>query len=551
MKLNIKDTIKVGFAFFTICMFWQLYDTLLPLIMTNTFGLSDIVRGFLMGLDNILALFLLPLFGSISDRSNSKRGRRTPFFVIGVILSAVLLITISVVDQQGLINLKKQGVLDNAELYRKEYVTDSQILEYLNNDKHTEEAGFIVQYGIEDGKVPADFDAKEEPGKFYELIPIKVEGKTSTAYLDLVIPAREALAYETTQNDPTLLIAFVAVLFLVLVAMATYRSPAVALMPDVTPKPLRSQANAIINIMGGLGSGVAMIIMFLRKDYSSNILIFALTAGAMLASMIYFRRAVDEPALVEKKKRIVAAYDAAHGTDIENELDEEEALSGTDKLSPAKRKSLILILFSIFLWFLGYNAMTSTLSIYAANNLGFTDATLIYLTMIPSIFSAVMFLPAAILAAKIGRRRSILLGIVILISGLIACYTLVTPATKERLYYLLAFVTAGWATININSYPMIVEMSKGSNVGKYTGYYYTFSMAAQGVAPMFLGVFMNLFGSRHIMFIYAAVFVFFSGITMFFVKHGDSVIVKKGEVALEAVPQKSAGSASSDLDWFK
>lgn len=527
MKLNIKDTIKVGFAFFTICMFWQLYDTLLPLIMTNTFGLSDITRGFLMGLDNILALFLLPLFGSISDRFNGKRGRRTPFFVTGVILSAILLITIAVVDHQGLANLKKEGVLDNAKLYSKEYVTDSQILEYLNNDDYAEEADFIVQYAIEDGKVPADFNAKDDPGKFYELIPIKVEGKTSNAYLSLVIPARESLAYDYTQSDPQLLIIFVAVLFLVLVAMATYRSPAVALMPDVTPKPLRSQANAIINIMGGLGGGVAMVIMFLRKDYASNILIFALTAAAMLGSMIYFRHAVNEPALVERKKKIVADFDAAHGTDIENELDEEEALSGSDKLSPAKRKSLILILCSIFLWFLGYNAMTSTLSIYASNNLGFTDATLIYLTMIPSIFSAVMFLPAALLASKIGRRRSILLGIVILIGGLIACYVMVTPANKELLYILLAFVTAGWATININSYPMIVEMSKGSNVGKYTGYYYTFSMAAQGVAPMFLGFFMEMFNSRHIMFIYAAIFVFFSGITMFFVKHGDSVRIKK------------------------
>ncbi len=528
MKLNIKDTIKVGFAFFTICMFWQLYDTLLPLIMTNTFGLSDVVRGFLMGLDNILALFLLPLFGAISDRTNSKRGRRTPYFVVGVILSAILLITIAVVDHVGLTNLKDQGVLNNAELYQKEYVTDAKILEYLNDDKNAEEADYIVQYAIEDGSVAADFVAKDNPSKFYEIIPIKVEGKTSTAYLELVVPAREALAKAYTQSDPTLLYIFVGVLFLVLVAMAIYRSPSVALMPDVTPKPLRSQANAIINIMGGLGGGVAMVIMFLRKDYSSNVLIFALTAAAMLASMIYFRRAVDEPALVERKKKIVAEYDAAHGTDIENELDEEEALSGSDKLSPPKRKSLILILVSIFLWFSGYNAMTSTLSIYAANNLGFTDATLIFLTMIPAVFSAVMFLPAALLASKIGRRRSILLGIVILIGGLIACFVLVTPANKELLYILLAFVTAGWATININSYPMIVEMSKGSNVGKYTGYYYTFSMAAQGVAPMFLGFFIELFGgNRHIMFVYAAIFVFLSGVTMFFVKHGDSATIKK------------------------
>lgn len=528
LKLNIKDTIKVGFAFFTICVFWQLYDTLLPLIMTNTFGLNDIWRGLLMGLDNILALFLLPLFGSISDRSNSKRGRRTPFFVVGVIISALMLITIAGVDHVGLKNLKSKGVLDNAVLYEAGYVADEQILEYLEQPEHAKEINYIIEYALRDGKIEEGFVASENLSKFYELIPVKVEGKTATAYLELVIPAREALAHANTQADPQLLIIFVVLLFLTLVAMATYRSPSVALMPDVTPKPLRSQANAIINIMGGLGSGAAMIIMFLRKDYSSNILIFVLTAAVMLLAMIYFKHAVDEPGLVEKKRRTVAAYDAAHGTDIENEADEEEAKSGSDALSTSKRKSLILILSSIFLWFMGYNAMTSTLSIYAANNLGFQDATLIYLTMIPSIFSAIMFLPAAILASKIGRKRSILLGIIILIGGLIACFVMVTPANKELLYILLAFVTAGWATININSYPMIVEMSKGSNVGKYTGYYYTFSMAAQGVAPMFLGLFIKLFNNnRHIMFVYAAIFVFLSGITMLFVKHGDSVAIKQ------------------------
>ena len=528
LKLNIKDTIKVGFAFFTICVFWQLYDTLLPLIMTNTFGLNDVYRGLLMGLDNILALFLLPLFGSISDRCRSRWGRRTPFFVVGVIMSAVLLITISAVDHIGLKNLKKAGVLDNAVLYEQGFVTDAKIMEFLEDEDNAAEIDHIVQYAVEAQKVEEGFVAADNPAKFYEIIPVKVEGKTSTAYLELVVPAREAFANAFTQKDNQLLIIFVVTLFLALVAMATYRSPSVALMPDVTPKPLRSPANAIINIMGGLGGGAAMIIMFLRKDYSSNILIFALTAAVMLIAMIYFKHAVDEPALVERKKKIVAAYDAAHGTDIENELDEEEALSGTDKLSPAKRKSLILILSSIFLWFMGYNAMSSTLSIYAANNLGFTDATLIYLTMIPSIFSAVMFLPAAFLASKIGRRRSILLGIFILIGGLIACFVMVTPANKELLYILLAFVTAGWATININSYPMIVEMSKGSNVGKYTGYYYTFSMAAQGVAPVFLGLFIKLFNNnRHLMFLYAAIFVFCAGITMFFVRHGDSVVIRK------------------------
>ena len=158
MKLNNKRTILVGFAFLSICAFWQMYDNLVPKILTETFGIGESISGIIMAADNILALFLLPLFGGLSDKCTSRLGRRRPFILFGTLAAVVLMM----------------------------------VLPLLTDSFHAEPAAWK-------------------------------------------------------------LICFVIGLGLLLIAMGTYRSPAVALMPDVTPKPLRSKANAIINLMGALG----------------------------------------------------------------------------------------------------------------------------------------------------------------------------------------------------------------------------------------------------------------------------------------------------------
>ena len=169
MKLNYKRTFIVGLAFLSICAFWQMYDNVIPLILTNTFHLNETYSGAIMAADNILALILLPLFGSLSDKTNTKIGKRMPYILFGTGLAIILM----------------------------------NILPILDN-------GYF---------------ASPSNGK---------------------------------------LVGFVVVLGLLLIAMGTYRSPAVALMPDVTPKPLRSKANAIINLMGAVGGiiylGVAAVL---------------------------------------------------------------------------------------------------------------------------------------------------------------------------------------------------------------------------------------------------------------------------------------------------
>ena len=124
MKLNYKRTILVGFAFFLICAFWQAYDNTIPLILTNKFGMSQTWSGVIMALDNVLALFLLPLFGAISDRSHSKKGRRTPFIVVGTLIAAVALVGLSFVDLAQLNNIKEVSTIDDpaalVTIYEKE-----------------------------------------------------------------------------------------------------------------------------------------------------------------------------------------------------------------------------------------------------------------------------------------------------------------------------------------------------------------------------------------------------------------------------------------------
>ena len=115
MKLNNKRTICVGFAFFLICAFWQAYDNTIPLILTNKFGMSQTWSGLIMALDNILALFMLPLFGAISDRCKSKRGRRTPFILVGTIAAAVAFFGVSVADSIQLRNIGRISAIDDPQ----------------------------------------------------------------------------------------------------------------------------------------------------------------------------------------------------------------------------------------------------------------------------------------------------------------------------------------------------------------------------------------------------------------------------------------------------
>lgn len=405
MKLNYKRTILIGMAFLGILAFWQLYDVIVPLILENTFKLDKTITGFVMSVDNILALVLLPFFGALSDKTMTPIGKRTPFIVAGTIVAVI-----------GL-----------------------------------------------------------------NLIP-----------------------YATNKNN---FILFNIALAIALLATAFYRSPAVALMPDLTPKPLRSKANAIINLVGTLGAimSLAFIKLLVPKtenpDYS---LVFAAVGAVMLISMIILKLTINENKIAKE----VTGHD------------EEEIVKNVgQKLPKDVQRSFIFLLASIFFWFTAYNGITTAFSRYAIAMWEMKEGDVAMALMVATIVAVISYIPAGASATKIGRKKSIIIGICLVT----ITYTLgiIMKDFSTLTYVSFAIMGIGWAFINVNSLPMVVEMSRIGDIGKYTGTYYTASMAAQIMTPIFSGFLMEKFGFG-ILFPYALVFSILSFLTMINVNHGDS-----------------------------
>ncbi|MBR4703388.1 MAG: MFS transporter [Oscillospiraceae bacterium] len=509
MKLNYKRTVCVGFAFFLISAFWQAYDSIIPLILTGKFGLSQTFSGIVMALDNILALFLLPLFGAISDRHRGRFGRRTPFIVLGTVVAAVAFILLSLADNAQLKSLGTAAVIDDPAALSQIYAAEA--------DKTLltpEGRSFVLSQELTE----AEFTA------------IRSEGDSSGDYTNYVVPARQAYARDVSSAHRTPLILFMLLLLVVLVSMSTFRSPAVALMPDVTVKPLRSKGNAVINLMGAFGGILVLVLgMVFSTGAVKNSLMsytgfFSIIAGVMLIALGLFVITVNEPRFVKEMQEESRRYD------IPEDGDEEEPGGEKHRLGKAEKRSLIFLLLSIVLWFFGYNAVTSKYSVYASSILH-KDFNLTLI--IAQAAAIVAFLPVGIISSKVGRKKAILAGVVMLAVafGTFAFLREDSPALLMNALFTLAGV--GWATINVNSFPMVVEMSSGAEVGKYTGIYYTASMAAQVATPMVSGFLMDKLGMT-VLFPYAAVFAVLAFLTMLAVRHGDSKPeAKRGLEALD------------------
>ena len=461
MKLNYKRTILVGFAFFLISAFWQAYDAIIPLILTNHFGLPQTASGAVMSIDNVLAVFMLPIFGALSDKVNTKYGKRTPFIIIGTIVAVIAFVSLTFIDNYQLSKVIAAGVPE-------------------------------LQQGA----------------------------LTDDAFKELV---RETTINITLAN-PLPLVGFIATLLVVLIAMATFRSPAVALMPDVTVKPLRSKGNAIINLTGTAG-GILVLVLGMVFATSKNLYMqytpyVLAVVSIMLTGLIIFVLTVKE------KKWAAEMEEESIRLGLEEAPTEDD---GKDKrkLSKGELTSLLLILASVALWYIGYNSITSKYSVYATNILGFDyNFTLI----IAQAAAIVSYIPVGIIASKVGRRKTILAGILMLAGAFFAGNFITSNSPEIIMYPVFILAGMGWATINVNSFPMVVELAKGGDVGKYTGYYYTASMAAQIVAPILSGILYDAFSMRIMFFAFGTVFVFLSFITMFFVKHGDAKPIQSKSV---------------------
>ena len=221
----------------------------------------------------------------------------------------------------------------------------------------------------------------------------------------------------------------------------------------------------------------------------------------------------------EEEKENEAKKITAETSADENSQNAVTVPASKNKMSKDKLRSLILILASVALWFIGYNAITSKYSVYALNELNKDyNATL----MIAQVAAVIAYIPVGLIASKIGRKKTILIGVAMLTVAFGGAIFIKSSSPSWIMWILFALAGIAWATINVNSFPMVVELATGSDIGKYTGYYYTASMAAQVVTPILSGALMDAFGSMRILFPYATIFVALAFVTMIFVKHGDS-----------------------------
>ena len=457
-KLNYKRTFLIGLAFLSICSFWQMYDNIIPLILQNTYHLGETMTGAVMALDNVLAIFLLPVFGALSDKVHTKLGRRMPFIVAGTILAVIFMMLLPMID--------------NAE---------------------------------------------------------KARWNTGESFSNQVI--------------------FLAVLFFTLVSMGLYRSPAVALMPDVTPNHLRSRANAVINLMGAVGGVYALIMIKVLVGKGETPDYLPLFATVMAIGVGILVITIRENKLREEVEKAEAANAGtieekamAEGVEAAGEIeavgDTGEAKAFEEKQQTAKtesakdmpkdvKRSMYFMLASIFLWFTAYNAVTTAFSRYTKVVWKMEGGSFANCLMVATVAAIFSYIPIGSISAKIGRKKTIMGGVLLMA----ACYGAAIFAREYHPIVNVAFALIGvaWAAINVNSYPMIVAMSSGRDVGKFTGTYYTFSMAAQILTPVLSGFLLEKV-SYNTLFPYALFFSLMAFLTMTQVRHGDVKPQKKESI---------------------
>lgn len=429
-SLDWRRTLLVTLPFAGALAFWQSYDGIIPLILRDTFHVGDTLAGAIMALDNVCALFLLPLFGSISDRCHSRLGRRTPFIIIGSLLAALL-------------------------------------------------------------------------------IPL--------------LAAADRLA-----NLPM----FFCVLCLLLIVLSSYRSPCVALMPDVTPRPIRAKADAFNSLMAAAAGIVVLVSISLTVpdvEHPSYLPVFLIVSGLIVLCTVVFvlffreKKAVDEMHRESIAMRIpVEEIDASEEGGKEKESD------------PTVRKSLVAILLCVFFYFMASNAVTSAFSKYASQVWGAGGGSFANFQLVATLVTLISYMPMAALSCRIGRKITTYIGIGLMCLGGLCIF--LTQGYSPMIYVWVSISGIGMGTIATTIYPMIMEVASERTTGRYTGYYYTASMSAQIITPILSGAVMEFIGYRYL-YLYAIACAILAALPLFFVKKGNTILLKdlKPNVAVSAV----------------
>ncbi|WAA08590.1 MFS transporter [Fervidibacillus albus] len=353
----------LGFGFFSISLTWSLYNAFVPYFLESYIS-SVAVIGFLMTLDNYVALFLQPFIGRISDKTDTRLGKRMPYLIVGMPLSAL----------------------------------------------------FVI-----------------------------------------LLPFHQSV------------FALVTFMLLLNLSMALFRSPTIALMPDITPEEKRTKANGIINFMGGVAAIIAFALgsqLFKWNEASP----FLFSGIVLLLSLIILLWKIRE------KRDSITVYPSK----------KEQKKWVTEFNQPT-----VFLLIAIFFWFVAYQGMEALFTLYGKNHLGLSkDQSSFSLTFFS--LSFVLFaIPSGFLASKLGKKKMIIIGI----AGLATVFLLLNFVySLTMLWVLLLFGGIFWAFININSYPFVVSTGSDQSIGTRTGLYYLVSSLAAISGPPLFGLIVDSFG---------------------------------------------------------
>lgn len=418
-SLDWKRTLLVTLPFAGAMGFWQAYDGIIPLILRDTFHMGDTLAGAIMALDNVCALFLLPIFGTLSDRCNSRLGRRTPFIITGSLLAALLIPFLSVAER--LVNL-----------------------------------------------------------------PL-----------------------------------FIGVLCLLLIVLSSYRTPCVALMPDVTPRPVRAKADAFNSLMAAVAGIIVMVSISLvvpNVERPSYLGVFLIVSGIIVICTVLF------VLFFREKQAVSQMHEESLAMGIpEEEINVSDEGGNEKETDETVRKSLLGILLCVFFYFMASNAVTSAFSRYASQVWGAGGGSFANFQLVATFVTLISYMPMANLSCRIGRKITTYIGIGLMCLGGLCIF--LTQGYHPLIYVWVSVAGVGMGTVATTIYPMIMEVASEKTTGRYTGYYYTASMSAQIVTPILSGAVMEFIGYRYL-YLYAIICALLAALPLFLVKKGNTVLLK-------------------------
>ena len=408
----------ISLPFFVLTLFWQAYDYIVPLILSRHFSLGTTIYSIIMSADNVFAMIFLPLFGILSDRINSKLGRRTPLILFGTFGGVVGLFFMARIDALAVI-----------------------------------------------GNI--------------QLAP------------------------------------FLAALLATVFFMSLYRSPSAALVADCFIRPQRTKANAVLNLMGAF-AGVLFGLAGRRLiSYQGDLPVFTgcmyFVIIMMCAIMILYVIVVRENALVnevrQQNERLGLIDEKTDSTD-----------RSLTKLSAGERKSLWLILITVFLVYISYNGFHTHYTNYLVTRLK-QPASWTGPYLVEVVLAMLMMIPAAFITTRFGRRKSCMVGSLMCAVGYFGT-SLVTPEKVNTIYIWFVIAAIGFPLFGINLGPMVLELGKDIDAGRYLGYYYVAATGAQIVAPTLASLFINRWGYG-VLGIFSSFFTAIAFLVLLPVRHGD------------------------------